>query len=124
MLDSKCKKIVKCCAKHYHNSNYLSTDDLQKYLKLSDTEIYHSCNRLNELGYFNSYSVSIIGTVHFEPGYKLFSYKEYARTEFKEFLYKSILVPIGVSIATSILTCLLLETLLPMILSLLISDAP
>jgi hypothetical protein len=109
MLDRKCRKIVKCCYKHFRDKGIIQTDDLQKHLKLDTMEIYYCCNRLNELGYFDIYQTSIVHTVHFVPGYKIFNYKENSRTEIKSFIIKSVIIPIITALVTSLLTTLILQ---------------
>ncbi len=107
MLDRKCRKIVKCCAKYYPKHDIIQTEDLQKHIDMSRAEIFYCCKRLNELGYFELFQTSFESTVHFIPGYKIFNYKEYTRTQLKEFLFRSILVPIIVSVIASILVTLI-----------------
>lgn len=107
MLDKKCKKIVKCCEKHFNDNRVIKTTDLQKYLKLNKMEIYYCCKRLNELEFFEIFQTSIEHSVFFIPGYKLFNYKEYSKTKVKEFLVKSVLIPILVSVLASIIVTML-----------------
>ena len=64
MLDKKCRKIVKCCLKYYPDERTIQTTDLQKHLNFSKIEIRYCCQRLNELGFFDSFQTSIEDTVH------------------------------------------------------------
>lgn len=107
MIDRKCRKIMKCCAKDFAKHTIVQTKDLQKYLKLNKVEIYYCCKRLDELEFFETFQTSFDSTVVFIPGYKLFNYKEYSRTKVKEFLLKSVLVPILVSVLASIIVTML-----------------
>ena len=107
MLDKKCRKIVKCCLKYYPDERIIRTTDLQKHLNFSKIEIHYCCQRLNELGFFDSFQTSIEDTVHFVPSYKLFNYKEHERTKIKEFLINSVAIPVIVSTLSSILITLI-----------------
>ena len=107
MLDKKCRKIVKCCLKYYPDERIIQTTDLQKHLNFSKMEIRYCCQRLNKLGFFDSFQTSIEDTVHFVPSYKLFNYKEHERTKIKEFLINSVSIPVIVSTLSSILITLI-----------------
>lgn len=107
MLDRKCKKIIKCCAKNFTEKCFINTDDLQKHLNFSKMEIYYCCKRLHELGYFDDFSSAIEYTVHIQLGYKTFNYKDFKHTQIKEFIFKSVLIPILVSVLASTIVTML-----------------
>ena len=115
MLDKMSKKIIKCCVKYYRDKISISTEDLQEHLSYTTEEIYHCCKNLNDLNFFDDFSVAITHDVTFFPSYNLYFFREQRIAKIKSFVIKSILVPIAVSIATSILTTWILQTLLSMI---------
>ena len=108
MLDKKCRKIVKMLFKNIILTKELFKQQIyKKHLNFSKIEIHYCCQRLNELGFFDSFQTSIEDTVHFVPSYKLFNYKEHERTKIKEFLINSVAIPVIVSTLSSILITLI-----------------
>lgn len=107
MLDYKCKQIIKCCINNFNDDRIINTEMLQRHINLSKLDIYYCCTELDKLGFFETFQVSIEQTVHFIPGYKLYNYKEHSKTKVKEFLVKSVLIPILVSVLASIIVTML-----------------
>lgn len=120
MIPRHAKKVLKVINKIYRNTKIRSSDE-QTYVSNLDIrldlkgkkhqdetkkgrDIVNSINYLVEEKYV---SKNRDGAV--KPEYKGINYKEFSWIETKSYIYKSVLVPIGVSIATVILINLLFK---------------
>lgn len=106
MLTKLERKLLRICNKS--SKAIIETTDMQKCApKLSDFDISQCCATLHKSGYFEIYSCDLGGQVKVMLSYKGKHYKEISWLEAKDFLFKSVLVPIGVSIVTTAIINLL-----------------
>ena len=107
MLTKLERKILWICNKYPRT--LIKTEDIQKYApELSVFDISECCAYLDKNGYFDIFDRDLSGRVHLLLSYKGRHYREINWIELKDFLFKSVLIPIGVSIATTYLINLLL----------------
>jgi len=105
MLDKKSIQVLKALNKAKNDLNYVcNSEELLKYLTqdfnkqiLSDVLYY-----LKERGYITFIATNPISDIC--VGYEAQNYNEFSWLEVKNFLIKSILIPIGVSALTSLIT--------------------
>lgn len=105
---TKLERKVLCICNKYPRTVVI-TDDIQKYApKLSKFDIAECCERLGQNGYFEIYNKDLNGCVHLLLNYKGRHFREFSRNQVIDFLFKSVLVPIVVSIITTYLLSILL----------------
>jgi len=105
MLNKKSKIVLK--ALHKINFKYENIDAFCALLpKLSKDDIEQTLWYLEELGYI-SCSPAEDTIWWLEPTYRGEQYKEFEFVDFKLFIYKSVIVPIIVSVITAVITMLI-----------------
>ena len=102
MLTKLERKVLRSCNKC--PLGVLNTSDIQRHApELSDSDIAQCCTHLDTAGYFEVFSLDMAGKAHLVLNYKGQHYREFSWNKIKEFILKSIFVPIGVSVITTIL---------------------
>lgn len=107
MLTKKEKKVL-----DYINGNYIvgsdvDTADIREKTELHPHEFDMTCQSLAKKGYFDEfYNNKARASYCFITTYKSSNYREIERLEQREFIVKSILVPIIIGVLSSVLTTL------------------
>lgn len=103
MLTRTEKKVLYACSKCV--DPLITTTAIQQHVSNVDKyEIIRCCEHLANAGYFEEFCVDLSGEVRLFLTYKGHHYREISWLELKEFLFKSISVPIFVSVVTSLIT--------------------
>lgn len=100
MLTKLEKQVLKFCIKHNPKAENHS-EDILKSVSCSLHELYLCCKNLSKNGYINDLTIFINGDFIVELTYKGTHYNEFSWLEIKQFILRSILVPIIVSITTT-----------------------
>lgn len=106
------KKVLKYCNAHNPENGNQSADIMAGISCDSLYELYMCCEELNKNGYLNDFAVFLDGSFVLELSHKGTHYKERSRLEVKQFIFRSMVVPVGVSIATTGLLWLINKILL------------
>lgn len=102
MLTKMERKILSSCNKYPHD--VLDTSNIQKHCPhLTTFDIAECCTHLNEFGYFEFFSQDLNNEVRLLLNYRGRHYREISHLAIKEFMFKSLFVPILVSFITSLL---------------------
>lgn len=105
MLTKYEKAILKSCNDNFDPEGSIASEDLSKFVpELSPYHLYLCCKGLDEKGYFRDFALFINGDFVFQLDYKGIHYRKISKLEFKELLFKSVAIPIGVSIITTLIT--------------------
>lgn len=108
MLTRYERKLLKYCSKFKDEYLYESYKFESCFFKSCPrNEVKEVCASLKEKGYIEEMNTNMVGDVQFFLSHKGRHYKEVSFLEIKEFLTKSIITPIIVSLITSLITILL-----------------
>lgn len=105
MLTRYERKLLKYCSKHKYQSHFETNKFEPKFYEtFNQNEIKSVCESLKSKDYIGEMSLTIYQDVRFNLSHKGVHYKEVSWLEIKEFLTKSIITPIIVSLITSLVT--------------------
>lgn len=103
LLDRKSKKMLKAIKKlNKQGIDSPHNDDLQKILPYDSETLVEIAEFLQDYEYVSYFNADCV-VYEISLTYKGKNYNEFNRIAFKEFLFKSIFVPIGVSFLTTVL---------------------
>ena len=106
MLTRYEQKLLKYCSKHNDEDNFYASVNIESdfFKTFNQNELYEVCVSLHEKGYISEMDRNIVGDIQFSLSHNGMHYKEVSWLEIKDFLTKSIITPIIVSLITSLIT--------------------
>lgn len=107
MLTKTEKKVLDYINEHYMVGTDVDTADIREKTKLHPHEFDMTCQSLAKKGYFEGFFNNLARASYcFITTYKSSNYREIEQLEQREFIVKSILVPIIIGVLSSVLTTL------------------
>ena len=108
MLTKHEKTILKYCNKKFKPDTDISSEKLSALVpQLSPFHFYQCCKELSDKEYVEDFTTYISGDFSFSLTYKGRHYKEISLLELKEFIFKSVIVPVVVSLLTTVILWLI-----------------
>ncbi|MCB7304574.1 hypothetical protein NE683_12150 [Bariatricus massiliensis] len=97
------KRFLNCCIKNYINNSVIGSDDLLLHLDSSLFILQKCAEKLEQKGYIKNLHIQTRIRFNFQLTYEGIMYKEIRFKNHKDFILKSIFVPVVVSVITSLI---------------------
>lgn len=96
------KRFLNCCIKYYLECSVISSDDLLKYIDVPLISLQRCAQRLEQNGYIKNLHIQMRIRFNFQLTYEGSFYSEIRSDRIKDFLLKSVLIPIVISVIASL----------------------
>lgn len=97
------KQFLDCCAKYYLERSVISSDDLLEYIDVPLISLQRCAERLEQHGYIKNLCIQYRRHFDFQLTYEGTVRREMRFEHIKDFLVKSIFVPVVVSVISSLI---------------------
>ena len=97
------KQFLDCCITHYLDRSIIGSDDLLKYVDVPLSSLQRCAERLEANGYIKNLHIHTRLRFNFQLTYEGTVYNEIRIEKIKDFLLKSVFVPIAVSVIASLI---------------------
>lgn len=98
------RQFLNCCNKYFSDRSLIGNKDLSRHILVSSLMLSKCAERLNENGYIKNLHKFKFYAFNFQLTYKGLNYKEFKIVELKSFLFRSVFIPIAVSVVTTLIT--------------------
>lgn len=96
------KRFLNCCIKYYLEYSVINSDDLLKYIDVPLISLQRCAQRLEQNGYIKNLHIQTRIRFNFQLTYEGSFYSEVRSDRIKDFLLKSVLIPIVISVIASL----------------------
>lgn len=96
------KQFLNCCINNYAEKSLIGSNDLLKHIDAPLIKLQRCAEHLEQKGYIKNLHIEQRIRFNFQLTYAGIAYKEFKSEHIKDFLLKSIFVPIAVSVIASL----------------------
>lgn len=97
------KQFLDCCTKYYSDRSIIGSDDLLKYIDVPLISLQRCAERLEQHGYIKNLHIQHRLRFNFQLTYEGTVRREMCLEHIKDFLLKSLFVPVVVSVISSLI---------------------